>query len=128
MDTNNKQRHGFTTFWFVLMAIGVALTIFAFFGTAAAGVEPNYFLSGLIAGQSFAVWGLFRWKKIGFFQYVSAVTIKAFYLGIVGLLDPVSFFVFALDVLALWGVLQLKGENGKTCWEQMEVPEVPKKN
>ena len=127
MDTN-KQRHGFTTFWFVLMAIGVALTIFAFFGAAAAGVKPNYFLGGLIACQSGAVLNLFWWKKVGFFQYVSAVVIKAFYLGVVGLLDPVSFFVFTLDILALWGVLQLKGENGKTCWEQLEILGVPKKD
>ena len=130
MSDNNvvKQRHGFTTFWLVLLVIGIVFGLFGAIGLASAGVSYAFLNIAGIAFQIFAVVNLFAWKKIGFTQYMTSNLFKMWFLIFNSLANPFAIFLLILDAAILWGVLQIKAENGKTCWEQLETSVVPKKD
>lgn len=123
-----KQRHGFTTFWLILMALSVVFGFFGVFGLAGTGAVHVPILISAITCQAIAVYWLFRWNKLGFGQYIASLVGKLIFVALNGPVAPIAIFFFALDVLILWAVLQLKANNGKTCWEQLEISGVTANN
>jgi hypothetical protein len=123
ITTPEKMRHGFTTFWLWLGIIGSIII----------GIIP--ILDGNFAGgiyylvDAIPYIALLKWKKWGFGTFIClcfwpiiwppVTNIQTAYeLG----MPPALFgiLVLAIGTAILFGVLKLKGRNGKSAWEQLE--------
>jgi hypothetical protein len=124
-----KVRHGFTTFWLILEFIifGGFFMVFLY-SAATEGISVQgdrevmgilvFILAGLI---SVCLFLLLHWKKVGF-QIM-------FYAGLAGLIalylvdKTASYRVGCIEgilIVLTYGVLRLRGSNGKSAWEQLE--------
>jgi len=117
--TEQAQRHGFITFWLILLIIGNSISIIA---ALALGVFSylSIFAIALNIVSIVSVVMLLQWKKIGFWiflgcQVLAAVLNATMQISEIAILSAVG---AVLGVAILWGILQIK-KDGKSCWEQL---------
>jgi hypothetical protein len=123
-SSGRKVRHGFTMFWLILeFTISVGFFMFllyemvdGYYGTLV--MEIILILLGLLAVCLFL---LLHWKKVGF-----QIMVIAGIAGIVALalseaiLGVTVGYIAGILIILTYGVLRLRGSNGKSAWEQLE--------
>lgn len=114
-----KERHGFVSFWFVVMIIVNAIALVTnLISGVSTGKGSLFALSALAVSNLVAVGFLYSWKKKGFWLFVVnaalSIVVNSAYLG---------FSAYALMPLlsigVLWLILKIK-KNGVSCWELLE--------
>lgn len=123
-----KSRHGCLTAWLLLVIIGSAATCITYyiFGNIILQSLPNtasmtmlYLLGFIGLINILAAVLLFQWKMIGFniFAGGSLITfVVNLYLGV----DVFQSILGLTGIAVLYGLLQIKGKNNRTGWEQLE--------
>jgi hypothetical protein len=117
-----KSRHTVTTFWLVSwIVLSGLLWIYCLYLASITGNILDILLSGMVPVGLFL---LLRWKKVGFWILVFAVA------GLIvgGLMSAVyddavmvlSVFAKIALVGSTYGILRLRGANGKSAWEQLD--------
>jgi energy-converting hydrogenase Eha subunit A len=120
-------RHGFTTFWLVLLSVACGAFFVVCF-IASITDEIFYLLFSLPAGlAALGLFMLLRWKKVGFWivclASVSSI-VGIITVSIVDYIEEEAIYIIVLLSLFLagsvYGVLRLRGSNGKNTWEQLQ--------
>ena len=124
---NPKQRHGCVTAWLILIIIGSSLSslVYLFAGNRVAQSYPDGISSSMlillavlgIGNVIFAIL-LFKWKKIGFWGFVSNSIAASFINVSIGLNIGQS-FIGLIGIAVLYGVLQIKKDD-LAAWKNLE--------
>jgi hypothetical protein len=122
----SKKRHGFTTFWLILMLLLMLLSFIVSFIDPASLESPAIIFERIgVICYLISIILLLYWKKIGFwiliateiYSAVSYLAYSEYYLANSEYDDSafIGLFIFAVTI----GVLHIRHE-GKTTWEQLQ--------
>ena len=126
-----KKRHGFVTFWLVLMLVFNLIALIDQFSNnsnsfnsimQSFGLMNDYSITfGKIQSSVYiiSVCLLLYWKKIGFWLIIGIDIINAFVTSNTGSGIFLSFVLFAVANLFLFGILNFR-KNGISTWECLE--------
>jgi hypothetical protein len=119
-----KARHGFTTFWLVLLTIAfggvfaISIILFATDDEAFLIFSPPAGLAAL------GLFMLLHWKRAGFWIVclASVISISILFTGVIYNEELIYLTVLSSLFLtgSVYGVLMLRGLNGKNAWEQFQ--------
>jgi len=122
-----KQRHGFLTFWLVLMAIANIASTYLNAVAVPSGAMPRLPNVGdgiyyMLAAASFfnfiCTIALFRWKKWGFYGFIASSVLALIVNIFVAKLGILASLPGVLGVVLLYGVLQIGSDN--KGWPQLD--------
>jgi len=120
------ERHGFVTFWLVLLIVSNAIYggIY-FFSPNTAGITAYIYLGVLSMAAVAASVLLLCWKKIGFWLFLGIQIICVPLVISIGV-NRVQGVIGFLSVIILWRVLHIN-KNGYSTWDYLTNKNINKK-
>ncbi len=145
LNTQEKQRHGFVTFWFWFGIVANVITVILNFVTYQGmksydvpGMNTHILIMqivGVVAGIALIVCYsmLLNWKKNGFWGIVVVAVVACVAnvvmmdllkrdfqsMGLIVNLKPrIQILSTLASIAILWAILQIK-KNGVKCWDQL---------
>ncbi|MDR1867357.1 MAG: zinc ribbon domain-containing protein [Treponema sp.] len=125
VNTNEKKRHGFTSFYLIFTLICNAIVGTSYMFTPQM-ITQYYDISnelmmlyGLVSmGAVIGSILLLCWKKIGIWVFIG-LSIVSLILNMAIGLNFIQSLWSLIGIAVMWGVLRIR-KNGKTTWEQLE--------
>jgi hypothetical protein len=122
----NRERHGFVTFWLLLIAVSNAIFCGIYFYRTFTTGNISYFNIGFLSLVAVAASILLLcWIKIGFWIFL-AVQILCIPINISLGVNKIQSVTGLLSVIILGGILRMS-KNGRTAWDYLSSKNIDEK-